>query len=80
MATITLDNGRKIEITDVQYGTEPEDCIILSATFVDSGDELTNDELDACMNDSNIAELLHSLWYERQIERAEHVADMREDR
>ena len=60
-------NGREIVDIGIEYGCEVEDSFIIGARFDDTGEELTDDQLDELNQDYDFSEG----WFEYQVDRAE---------
>lgn len=68
----TKYKNRQVEY-EVQYESCAEDCFITSATYVDSGIELCDDELDKLQEQEVMA--IDEAWFENQVGRAEYMMD-----
>lgn len=65
----TLFNGRQIEITDINYGKhDPVDSFIESAYYLDTEEELTEEELIKLTDETDF----YQDWYEHKICEAEY--------
>lgn len=57
-------NDREVDIQDIEHGEDYCDSYIIAAQYVDTGEDLTEDELqeltELCMD------ILYEEWYERR--------------
>lgn len=53
-------NNREVEIIEIQQEKDPCDSFILEAVYVDTGEELTRDELDVLT--SECADMIYEDW------------------
>lgn len=72
-----LNNRRVVDI-EVDYGREVEDTFIIAAAWDDTGEALTDAELEALQEEN--ADRLYAAWFEHQVDRAEFYRDCMEDR
>lgn len=61
--------GREVEIGIIRHSGDVVDSFIESAYYVDSGRDLTDEELDQ-LTDEHAAEI-HDDWFEWQVSRAD---------
>lgn len=71
-------NGRKVEITDIAFRGDMVDTFIDSAYYIDTEEELDDDELAQLTNEN--LEFLEQEWVEHQMTKAEDRADFLSDR
>ena len=65
--------GRKVEVLNIQFGSDPVDTYIEKAEFIDDETMLDDKQLDAL--ERLHADSLYTAWYEHQIDRAERMSD-----
>lgn len=64
---------RQIEVTQINHAKDPVDSYIQSAFWIDTGEELNDDELDALQTQR--PDIAHDAWYENAIDRADRMRD-----
>lgn len=63
--------GRKVEVLNIQFGSDPVDTYIEKAEYIDSEELLTDEELDTL--EKLHADSLYVAWVEHQQDRAERM-------
>lgn len=70
-------NSRQVEVFDVSYGRDSVDSYIISAYYLDTETELTEDELEQLTNENE--EWLYEQWNDYWIGEADFYADSYKD-
>lgn len=66
--------GRKVEVLNIQFGSDPVDTYIEKAEYLDSEEMLTDEELDTL--EKLHADSIYVAWVEHQQDRAESFSDI----
>ncbi len=70
-------NDRPVEVTMMHYASDPVDCFIEEAYYIDTEKDLTDEECQAMTDQS--PELVQEMWNEYQIDRADALLDSWKD-
>jgi hypothetical protein len=65
--------GRKVEVLNIQFGSDPVDTYIEKAEFIDDETMLSDNELNTL--EKLHADSLYSAWFEHQQCKAEYLAE-----
>lgn len=82
MLTYKSRDGRTVDITDIEYGAEPEDSFVAEAYYTDELDDAKAKCPEAVLEEltEDYAGDLAERWHEHQVGRAEAYFDSLEDR